>query len=58
MATVPSIPRTEEVMSALGRWPSFHDAEVLHFSLYRGATPDEKKSEARRDVQVREYELV
>ena len=56
MATVPSIPGTEEVLSALGRWPSFHDAEVLHFALYRGATSDEKKSEARLDVQVREYE--
>jgi Immunity protein 50 len=56
MATIPSIPGTEEVLSALGWWPSFHDAEVIHFSLSRGATPDAKKSEAELDVQVREYE--
>jgi|CXWL01.1.fsa_nt_gi hypothetical protein len=56
MATIPSIPGTEEVLSALGWWPSFHDAEVIHFSLTRGATPDEKTSEAKLDVQVREYE--
>ena len=56
MPTVPSIPGTEEVLSALGCWPSFHDAEVIHFSLSRGATPAEQKSEAQLDVQVREYE--
>jgi hypothetical protein len=56
MATIPPIPGTEEVLSALGWWPSFHDAEVLHFSLSRGATPDQKTSEAKLDVQVREYE--
>jgi Immunity protein 50 len=56
MATIPPIPGTEEVLSALGRWPSFHDAEVIHFSLSRGATPDAKTSEAKLDVQVREYE--
>ena len=56
MATIPSIPGTEEVLCALGRWPSFHDAEVIHFSLSRGVAPDEKKSEAQLDVQVREYE--
>ena len=58
IAAVPSIPGTEEVLFALGRWPSFHDAEVLHFSLYRRARPDEKPSEARLNVQVREHELV
>ena len=56
MPTIPSIPGTEEVLAALGWWPSFHDAEVLHFSLSRGAMPKEKKSEARLEVQVREYE--
>ena len=56
MPTIPSIPGTEEVLSALGWWPSFHDAEVINFSLSRGATPDAKESEARLDVQVREYE--
>jgi hypothetical protein len=56
MATVPPIPGTEEVLSTLGWWPSFHDAEVLHFSLSRGARPEEKKSEATLEVQVREYE--
>jgi hypothetical protein len=29
---------------------------VINFALSRGATADEKKSEARLDVQVREYE--
>lgn len=56
MATVPPIPGTDEVLSALGWWPSFHDAEVIHFSLSRGARPEEKKSEAQLEVQVREYE--
>lgn len=56
MATAPLIPGTEEVMSALGWWPSFHDAEVIHFSLSRGASPEEKQSEAQLEVQVREYE--
>ena len=56
MPTVPYIPGTEEVLSALGCWPSFHDAEVIHFSQSRGATPAEQKSEAQLDVQVREYE--
>lgn len=56
MATVPPISGTEEVLSALGWWPSFHDAEVIHFSLSRGARPEEKKSEAQLEVQVREYE--
>ena len=56
MPTIPSIPGTEEVLSALGWWPSFHDAEVINFSLSRGATADAKESEARLDVQVREYE--
>ena len=56
MTTLPSIPGTKEVVSALGWWPSFHDAEVINFSLSRGATANAKKSEARLDVQVREYE--
>lgn len=55
MATTPSIPGAEVVLSALGWWPAFHDAEVVHFSHSRGATPEEKKSEARLDVQIREY---
>lgn len=56
MATIPSIPGTELVLSALGCWPSFHDAEVIHFRLSRGVTPDAKKSDAELDIQVREYE--
>ncbi len=56
MATIPPIPGTEEVLSALGWWPSFHDAEVTRFSLSRGTTADAKTSEAELDVQVREYE--
>lgn len=56
MATIPNIPGTENVLSALGWWPSFHDAEVVHFSLSRGATPGVKTSDAVLDVQVREYE--
>jgi hypothetical protein len=56
MATTPPIPGTKEVLSALGWWPSFHDAEVTRFSLSRGVTADAKTSEAELDVQVREYE--
>ena len=56
MATAPPIPGTEIVLSELGWWPSFHDAEVIHFSLSRGAAPEQRKSEAQLEVQVREYE--
>jgi Immunity protein 50 len=56
MTTIFPISGTEEVLAALGRWPSFHDAEVIRFSLSRGSIPEDKKSEAQLDVQVREYE--
>lgn len=45
-----------KVVSALGYWPSFHDAEVLSFTLERGAKPEEKRSVAQISVQVRQYE--
>lgn len=51
-----SIQGYEELVSALGYWPSFHDAEVLSFTLARGAEPDEKRSVAQMVVQVRQYE--
>jgi hypothetical protein len=50
------IPGADQVVQALGRWPSFHDAEVLAFTLSRGATPDDRVSDARLDVHVRDYE--
>ncbi|MDY7536811.1 Imm50 family immunity protein [Undibacterium sp. RTI2.1] len=56
MANIPPIQGAEEVLSALGWWPSFHDAEVIRFSLARGASPDTKTSDAELEVQVREYE--
>ncbi|MFN4329053.1 MAG: Imm50 family immunity protein [Limnobacter sp.] len=56
MVTVPPIPDAEEVLSALGEWPSFHDAEVIHFSLSRGAKPQDNKSEAQLEIQVRQYQ--
>lgn len=56
MQPTASIHGSEEVVSALGYWPSFHDAEVLSFTLERGARPEEKRSVARISVHVRQYE--
>jgi len=55
MTFAPPIPGAEEVVAALGYWPSFHDAEVLAFSMSRGEKPTDYKSEARIEVQVQEY---
>jgi hypothetical protein len=55
MTSAPPIPGTEEVMAALGYWPSFHDAEVLAFTMSRGKNPTDYKSEARIEVHVKEY---
>jgi hypothetical protein len=34
---LPPIPGVEEVVAWFGRWPSFHDAEILSVHLNRGA---------------------
>ena len=36
--SVPDIPGKDEVISWFGRWPSFHDAEVLELHLNRSGT--------------------
>jgi len=56
MASTPPIQGYDAVVSALGAWPSFHDAEVLHFSLSRGHSPEEKRSTAQLAVLVRDFE--
>jgi immunity protein 50 of polymorphic toxin system len=35
---IPDIPGAEVVSSWFGRWPSFHDAEILHLHLNRAGT--------------------
>lgn len=32
----PDIPGAADISARLGRWPSFHDAEILDFHLVRG----------------------
>ena len=32
----PNIPGAQEISARLGRWPSFHDAEILDFHVVRG----------------------
>lgn len=56
MTLIPSFPGVELVLRALGCWPAFHDAEVIRFSLARGATPEANQSDLELDVQIREYE--
>jgi Immunity protein 50 len=46
----------ENVVAALGVWPSFHDAEVIAFALSRPAPISTGKTEARLTVHVRQYE--
>jgi hypothetical protein len=55
MTSALHIPGADEVLAALGYWPSFHDAEVLTFAISRGEKPTDYKSEAHLTVQVREY---
>lgn len=38
-----SILGSEKLTAIFGRWPSFHDAEVIEFSLWRGNVSPEKE---------------
>lgn len=49
---------TENVIEALGYWPSFHDAEVISFSAARAAPGQAGKTSARLCVNVCQYKEV
>ena len=55
MSKSPFITGIEKVVTALGYWPSFHDAEVLSFSVERAVPINSKPNIARLTVIVREY---
>ena len=45
----------EKVLAALGHWPSFHDAEIISFSLSRALPLEVGVSIANLTVHVRQY---
>ena len=45
----------EKVLAALGYWPSFHDAEIISFSLSRALPLEVGVSIAKLTVHVRQY---
>lgn len=53
--TPKEIQGTEKVISAFGRWPCFHDAEVISFSAERELPVRKGGTSARLAVHVREY---
>lgn len=56
--TPKEIQGTEKVISAFGRWPCFHDAEVILFSAERELPVRKGGTIARLTVHVREYATV
>jgi len=48
----------ESVIEALGYWPSFHDAEVISFSVSRALPEIDQTTVAKLCVCVRQYEEV
>lgn len=48
----------EKVIEMLGCWPSFHDAEVISFSVSRAFPGIAAATSARLCVNVREYKTV
>jgi len=55
MDTTKLIHGSEKVIEALGAWPSFHDAEVISFSLSRALPVAAKSQVANLSVHVRRY---
>ena len=56
MQTEQHIAKADVVIAAIGQWPSFHDAEVLAFSLDRGSATEPASPTAKIDVAWRQYE--
>lgn len=52
------VANSEKVIEALGYWPTFHDAEVVSFSVERGLPLQNGYSVARLAVHVRKYTTV
>jgi len=48
---------TEKLAAILGEWPSFHDAEVISFSLERGLPFRKGYTSARLVVNIRRFAL-
>ena len=55
MEIIKHIDGSEKVEKALGLWPSFHDAEVISFSVSRALPLDTKICFAKLAVHVRQY---
>ena len=56
--TPEEIQGTEKVIESFGRWPCFHDAEVISFSAERALPGHDGTSVARLTVNVREYTTI
>lgn len=52
------ISNVERVIEAIGFWPSFHDSEVISFSVSRPLRNVDSSTVAKLCVHYREYELV
>lgn len=55
MEIIKHVEGSEKVEKALGFWPSFHDAEVISFSVSRALPLDTSISIAKLVVNVRQY---
>ena len=55
MEIIKHIDGSEKVERALGLWPSFHDAEVISFSVSRALPLDTNTCFAKLVVHVRQY---
>jgi len=55
MEIITYVEGTEKVEKALGFWPSFHDAEVISFSVSRALPLDTNVCFAKLVVHVRQY---
>lgn len=55
MGIIKHIDGSEKVEKALGFWPSFHDAEVISFSVSRALPLDTHFCSAKLVVHVRQY---
>jgi hypothetical protein len=55
MEIIKHIDGSEKLEKALGFWPSFHDAEVISFSVSRALPLDTNTCVAKLVVHVRQY---
>ena len=58
MSITENISDSEKVVTALGYWPTFHDAEVISFTAERALPFKSGFTVARLAVHVRHYEIV